>query len=108
MSRRIIMAENVLQLWPQIGYIAGGATFLLAFAILLTHSHRTSIQPGSKGHRDEKDHKGHEVIRPDGYIDSFSNEIEEAGGSLPPLVRVALPVILLWWLFYIIIYWTQK
>jgi hypothetical protein len=50
---------------------------------------------------------GHEEIRGDGLIDSFSGEIEEAGGGMPLVVKIALPGILLWWLIYLIINWAQ-
>ena len=61
--------------------------------------------PGSKGHRQKKEEV--EVIAPDGYIDDYNNHvIEEAGGSLPVIIRVALPGIIIWWLLYLILNWT--
>jgi hypothetical protein len=63
--------------------------------------------PGSEGHRAPEDDIGHEEIRGDGFIDSFSGEIEEAGGGLPLVVKIALPGVLLWWLVYLILNWAQ-
>jgi hypothetical protein len=101
------MTQNVLQVWPEIVAIVGGAVVLLLFALTVALKHRPSILPGSSGHREEEEGE-HEVIRPDGYIDSFAKEIEEAGGSLPPVVKLALPGILLWWLIYLILNWIQR
>jgi hypothetical protein len=70
--------------------------------------HRPKVLPGSKGHRDPQDQTEHEEIRADGYIDSFAGEIEEAGGSLPWIVRLAIPGVLLWWLLYLILNWAPK
>lgn len=102
------MTQNVLQVWPEVVAIVGGAAVLLLFALTVALKHRPSILPGSSGHREEEEEGEHEVIRPDGYIDSFAKEIEEAGGSLPPVVKLALPGILLWWLIYLILNWIQR
>ena len=48
----------------------------------------------------------HEDVRPDGYIDSFNKEIEEAGGGLPWVVLIALPGVLIAWVVYLILQWT--
>jgi hypothetical protein len=102
------VTQNVMPLWSAVGWMAGGAFILLLFALFLALPHRPRILPGSSGHRNKDDETVHETIRPDGYIDSFSREIEEAGGSLPPVVRIALPGILLWWLVYLILFWTER
>jgi hypothetical protein len=102
------VTQNVMLFWPMIGWTVGGAVILIVFALFLALPHRPRILPGSEGHRDKDDESVHETIRPDGYIDSFSREIEEAGGSLPPVVRIALPGILLWWLLYLILYWAER
>jgi hypothetical protein len=99
------MTQNALQLWPQIMWIVAGAVVLFLFALTLALPHRASVLPGSKGHREESDETGHEEIHPDGFIDSFAKEIEEAGGGLPPVVKLALPAVLLWWLIYLILNW---
>ncbi len=101
------MTQNVVPMWPQILGVAVGAVVLMVFAIAASVSHRTKVLPGSSGHRAEEE-SGHEEVRPDVYIDSFSGEIEQAGGGLPLLVKLALPGVLLWWLIYLIVNWTQR
>jgi hypothetical protein len=99
------MTENVLQVWPEIMAVLGGIFILIVFALALTIPQRSKTLPGSKGHRpDEED--DYEEIRADGYIDSFANEIEEAGGGMPLIVKIALPGIIIWWLVYLILNWT--
>jgi hypothetical protein len=102
------MTQNVLEVVPEALGIAAGVFVLLVFALAIALPHRPKVLPGSSGHRSDEDQEEHEVIRPDGYIDSFSHEIEEAGGGLTPIVWVALPGILLWWLLYLIINWTPR
>jgi hypothetical protein len=74
------MTQNVLQFWPEIWAVLGAIFILTVFAI--------------------------EEIHADGYIDSFAKDIEEAGGGMPPLVKVALVGIILWWLVYLVLNWT--
>ena len=102
------MTDNVLQIWPQIISIVGGIVVLAFFALLLGLPHRPKVLPGSSGHRDKNDQSEHEEISPDGYIDHFAGVIEEAGGSLPPVVKLAIPAILIWWLLYLIFNWIPK
>ena len=102
------MTQNTLQIGPEIVGVVGGALVLFVFALTLALRHTSKVLPGSSGHREERAEGEHEVIRPDGYIDSFARVIEEAGGSLPPVVRIAIPAVLLWWLIYLIVYWTPR
>jgi hypothetical protein len=102
------MTENVLQLWPEILGVIGGSIVLFLFALALGMSHRPKTLPGSSGHRPPEESVEQEEIRADGYIDSFAGEIEEAGGSMPPVVKLALPGILIWWLLYLIFNWAPK
>ena len=102
------MTDNVLQIWPQILSIVGGVVVLILFALTLALPHRPKVLPGSSGHREADDNAEHEEINPDGYIDHFAGVIEEAGGSLPPIVKLAIPGILIWWLLYLIFNWTPK
>jgi hypothetical protein len=100
------MTQNVLQVWPEIFGIVAGTVVLFIFALALAMRHSASIEPGSSGHRKAEDETDREEIAPDGYIDSFAKEIEEAGGALPPVVKIALPGVILWWLLYLILYWN--
>lgn len=98
------MTVNEFSVWLEILGILGGALVLLIFGLAIALPSRPTVEPGSSGHRDE-DGDAHEEIRPDGYIDSFAGVIEEAGGGLPLIVKIALPGIFLWWLIYLIINW---
>jgi len=80
---------------------------LLAFTLAVALRHRSSVLPGSSGHRDIDD-EDHERIRADGYIDSFSKEIEEAGGGTPLIVKLALVVILGWFVIYLVFFWFPR
>ena len=102
------MTQNVMQLGPQIIAIVVSAVVLLVFALTVAVPNRPRVLPGSSGHRDPGDQPGHEEIRADGYIDSFAKEIEEAGGALPLIVKLAIPGVLLWWLLYLILYWAPR
>jgi hypothetical protein len=102
------MTNNVLQMWPEILAVVGGSVILFLFAIAMGMPHRPKTLPGSSGHRPADESGKDEEIRADGYIDSFAGEIEEAGGSMPPVVILALPVILIWWLLYLIFNWTPR
>ena len=102
------MTQNVLDIWGEIYGIVGGAVVLIAFAITIAIKWKPRTLPGSLGHRDKDDRQDTEVIHPDGYIDGFAGVIEEAGGGLPPVMLVAIPGIILWWLLTLILYWTPK
>ena len=102
------MTQNVLEIGSQVFSVVVGAAVLLLFALAVALPTRPKVLPGSSGHRDGEDETGHEEIRPDGYIDSFAREVEEAGGGLPPVVKLALPGVLLWWLIYLLLNWTER
>lgn len=102
------MTQNVLQIGPQLVGVIGSAVVLFLFALTVALPHRPKKLPGSSGHRPPQEPGEHEVIRPDGFIDSFGREVEEAGGALPLVVRLALPAVLLWWLIYLILNWTPR
>jgi len=102
------MTENVLQLWPEIFSVIAGALVLFIFGLAIAIKQKPNVNPGSSGHRSEEDEGEHEEIRPDGYIDSFAKEIEEAGGGLTLIVKLAIPGVLLWWLIYLILFWQPR
>lgn len=102
------MTQNLLLIWPKIFSVVGAMAVLFVFALAIGLPSRSRTLPGSRGHRDANDEGMHEEIRPDGYIDSFSKEIEEAGGSLPLVVKIAIPVVLLTWLLYLIFNWMRR
>jgi hypothetical protein len=99
------MTENVLNVWTEVVWIGVGAAILLIFGITIAIRHRPKTPPGSSGHRSEEETPEHTVVQPDGYIDSFAGVIEEAGGGTPPVVVWFIPIVLLWWLVYLITNW---
>lgn len=100
------MTQNVLQVWPEAIAVVSGIVVVMLFALALAIPHRAKTLPGSQGHRGAGDEGDYEEIRADGYIDSFANEIEEAGGGMPTLVQLALVGVLIWWLVYLIVNWA--
>jgi hypothetical protein len=102
------MTQNAPQITSLVITVLGSAVVLLFFAISMALPLHGKTQPGSSGHRRPEDDTGHEDVRPDGYIDSFAKEIEEAGGGMPPLVKYTIPVILIWYVAYLIINWTPR
>ena len=97
------MTQNLLLIWPKIISVVGAMAVLFLFALTIGLPSRSRTLPGSRGHREAKDEGVHEEIRPDGYIDSFAKVIEEAGGSLPLVVKIAIPLVILSWLLYLIL-----
>jgi hypothetical protein len=102
------MTQNFTQLWPEIFGVVGTMAVLFLFALAIVLPSRSKTPPGIRGHREASEETEHEEIRPDGYIDSFAKEIEEAGGGLPVVIKLALPGIIVWWLLYLIINWAQR
>ncbi len=112
------MVANVINIWGEIIGIGIGGLILLTFAITFSPIvRRPSTLPGEAGSRTTRGQKnrrdakseagGGEVVRADGYIDSFGGVIEEAGGGLPLIVKITAVAIPLWWLIYMILNWTQ-
>ena len=101
------MTLNLIDDWSQVIWVIVGIVVLCAFALSLALPQKTPGGPGRNGPRPEEDEGSSEEIRPDGFIDSFSQEIEEAGGGLPPVMKLAIPVVLIWWLGYLIMNWSS-
>ena len=100
------MTANLINVFSEIVWIVASVAVLLAFAVAIVLRSHGGVRPGNSGHRDARDEGGHEEVRGDGYIDTFAGEVEEAGGGLPPIVKLALPVVLLSWLLYLVLNWT--
>ncbi len=100
------MPKNVLDIWGEIMAIAIGTGVLALGALAFSFKHRARTQPGSSGHRPAEQAEETERISPDGYIDSFSGLIEEAGGSLPPIGWVIAGVVLVAYVAYLVLFWS--
>lgn len=102
------MTQNVLQLWPEILAVIGWGLALILFAVTMGMPHRPKRRPGREGHRGAEHRAENEAIHPDGYIDSFAGDIEEAGGGMPPVLKLVLPGVLLWWFLYMVFNWSPN
>jgi hypothetical protein len=102
------MTQNAMQIGPELFGVGTAALILFLFALALALPHRRPTLPGSSGHREEGNEDASEIIRPDGYIDSYNRKIEEAGGSLPWVVWLAVVGVLLWWLSYLLLFWKPR
>ncbi len=101
------MTDNVTEVWLELGWILGGIFTLLLGLMILAYHHKLRRPSGSSGHRAGDETMEHEVVRPDGYIDSFARQISEGGGSLPLFFKISVGLAFLWWLFYLILFWKM-
>ena len=102
------MPDNVLRVGPEIFSVAVWTLVLFMGALALAIRHRARVSPGSSGHRLPEDEGESETIGPDGYIDSFANTIEEAGGGLPRMGGVIVIALLLAYFGYLIYFWQPR
>ena len=102
------MPDNVLQIGPEILSVVTWTIVLIVAALAFAIRHRARTGPATSGHRPPEDEGESERISPDGYIDTFANIIEEAGGGLPVLGWVVVVAIWLMWLLYLIFNWTPR
>lgn len=100
------MPDNVLQLGPEIFAVIAGTIVLLGAALSFAFKYRaTSDKAGERGHRPADRTSEAEIARPDGFIDSFSGIISEAGGGLPFMASIIMVTVLVSWLVYLIAFW---
>jgi hypothetical protein len=101
------VTQNALHLGPEILGLVVGIVVLMVFALTFALPQRSRMLPGSQGHREPDEDGHHEDVRPDGYIDGFNKEIEEAGGGVPWVVWMALVGVPVTWVVYLIVHWTS-
>jgi hypothetical protein len=120
------MVANSLNVYGEVLAILFSAGFLFFFAMTLGLPYITGVQAAQRGHR-QKEHgeaehagleqrrrgegaqdEGPEVVTPDGFVDSFAETIEEAGGGLPPVVAITVVGVILWYIIYVIIFWAPR
>ena len=102
------MPDNVLRVGPEIFTIVIWTLILLTGSLALAIRHRARVSPGSSGYRLPEDEGLSETIGPDGYIDSFANTVEEAGGSIPVMAGVIIVALLVAYVGYLIYYWQPR
>lgn len=100
------MTDNVLQVGPEFFSVIAGTIVLLGAALAFAFKyHATTDKAGASGHRPEGQVKEAEITRPDGFIDSFSGVISEAGGGIPFMASIIMITALVSWLVYLILFW---
>jgi hypothetical protein len=98
--------DNVLQVGPELFSVIAGTIVLFGAALAFAFKYRaTTDKAGVSGHRPEGEMKQAEIVRPDGFIDSFSGVISEAGGGLPFMASIIMIAVLVSWLAYLILFW---
>ena len=100
------MPDNVLQVGPELFSVLAGTIVLLGAALAFAFKyHATTDKAGVSGHRPEDQARQAEITRPDGFIDSFSGVISEAGGGIPFMASIIMITVLVSWLAYLILFW---
>lgn len=100
------MPDNVLQIGPELFSVLAGTIVLLGAALSFAFKyHATTDKAGASGHRPDEQAKEAELTRPDGFIDSFSGVISEAGGGIPFMASIIMITVLVAWLAYLILFW---
>jgi hypothetical protein len=102
------MPDNVLNVAGQLFSVVAGIVALLGGALALAVRHRMKVHAGSAGHRPEGEDADYERVGPDGYIDSFSGSVGEAGGSLPVVAKVIFAVVAVSYFAYLILFWQPR
>ncbi|HEY5432015.1 MAG TPA: hypothetical protein VIL06_01230 [Coriobacteriia bacterium] len=102
------MPDNVLQIGPEILSIVTWTIVLIAASLAFAIRHRARTGPGTAGHRPPEDEGESERVSPDGYIDTFANIVEEAGGGLPLMGWIVMVAVWLMWLLYMIFNWQPR
>ncbi len=101
------MTVHGINLSAELFGIVAAVVGLLVFALAISIRHRPAVLPGSSGHR-KNDDSDHEMIRADGYIDSFGGDIEEAGGGYPLIVKLALIIVPAWSVIYLVLFLFKR
>jgi len=98
--------DNVLRVGPEIFSVVAWTIVLLGAALSFAFKyHATSDKAGVRGHRPADQEKEGEIVRPDGFIDSFAGVISEAGGGVPFMASIIMITAFVIWLLYLILNW---
>lgn len=100
------MPDNVLQIGPELFSVLAGTLVLFGAALAFAFKYRaTTDKAGASGHRPADQTEEAEITRPDGFIDSFSGVISEAGGGIPFMASIIMITVFASWLVYLILFW---
>ena len=100
------MPDNVLRVGPEIFAVVSWTIVLFGAALAFAFKyHATSDKAGVRGHRPADQEKEGEIVRPDGFIDSFAGVISEAGGGVPFMASIIMITAFVIWLVYLIVNW---
>jgi len=98
--------DNVLRVGPELFAVISWTIVLFAAALAFAFKYRaTSDKAGARGHRPSDREKEGEIVRPDGFIDSFAGVISEAGGGVPFMASIIMITVFVIWLLYLILNW---
>jgi len=97
---------NVLSVGPELFAVIAWTIVLFGAALAFAFKyHATSDKAGVRGHRPADQEKEGEIVRPDGFIDSFAGVISEAGGGVPFMASIIMITAFVIWLVYLIVNW---
>ena len=100
------MPDNVLRVGPELFSVLAWTIVLFGAALTFAFKYRaTSDKAGVRGTRPAAEAQKGEIVRPDGFIDSFSGVISEAGGGVPITATIIMLVVLATWFFYLVLNW---
>jgi hypothetical protein len=98
--------DNVLNVGSAVFTVVIWTIVLLVIALSFSFKYRaTSDKAGARGHRPADQASEGEIVRPDGFIDSFAGVISEAGGGVPFMATLIMVAVFAMWLAYLILNW---
>jgi hypothetical protein len=87
--------------------VLAGTIVLFGASLAFAFKHRaTHADAGSSGHRSADAEEDTERVSPDGFIDSFSGVVSEAGGGMPIIGWVIIGTVAVCYFVYLFIHWV--
>ena len=92
---------------PEIFSVVAGMVVLLGAALAFAFKYNaTSDKAGARGQRPADQKREGEMVRPDGFIDSFAGAISEAGGGIPFMATLIILIVLVSYFVYLFVNWN--
>lgn len=112
------MVLNVLNIWGEIILIVVSVVALITFCLIFLpfNTRRKITTPKMEEYpysvdtpekQNEKDMTEEETIRADEYIESFNGNVVSGRGIVPVMVIITLIGLLVWWVGYMVLNWSQ-